>query len=101
MTAVGALNGDVVQLVGGMADPGIEVAPRGLRPHEIARVLRPPDPAEVIVPQAEDSAIIDHAAMFITDRRIDHLAYRQFFHVAGDAGLHQFLSIWASDFVFA
>jgi hypothetical protein len=66
-----------------------------------AAVIVAADPAEVVVAQAKDGAVVHHAAVRIADRGVDHLPHRQLAHVARHRQLHERLGVGAGDLEFA
>ena len=88
-----ALDREVVQLVGRGAHPRpqAELLPQ-LAQHEAARLVAA-DEAEVVLAQAEDRAVVEHAAGLVAHGGIDHLPFRQLAHVARHRALQQRLGI--------
>ena len=93
--ALGALHRDVVQLVGRGLDPDLEAQLLGLLAQPDAAVVVATDPAEVVGPEAEGRAVVDHAAVLVAHGRVDHLSDRKAPHVAGQTVLHQRLGVGA------
>ena len=100
LAAVGALDLQVVELVGGVLDPGPQAAFLCLLAYPEAADVAAADPTEVLTAQAEDRAVVDHAAGFVAHGCVDDLAVGELADVAGDAGLHQQFGVGACDLVF-
>ncbi len=93
VAALRALHGDVVQLVRRGAHPGLQAELLRLLAHPDARQVAAADPAEIVLAEPEDGAVVDHAAVLVGDGGVDDLADRELLHVAGDAGLDQLLRV--------
>ena len=93
LAAVRPLHRDVVQLVG--RGPHQHLQPQLF--HLIAQpdpaVIIAADPAEIVLPQPVQRAVVDHPAMLIAHRRIDHLPHSQFLDVPRQAILQQGLAV--------
>jgi hypothetical protein len=76
VAALRALQGDIVHLVGGGAHPGLEALLLRLLAQPDAAIVIAADPAEVLVAEAKQRAVVDHAAVFVAHGRIDHLTGR-------------------------
>ena len=102
LSAVGPLDLEVVELLGGAAHPCLQPQALGLLPQPHAAVAQlPADPAEVLAPEPEHGAVVDHAAGVEAHGGVRHLAVGELADVAGDAGLHQQLGVGAGDLVLA
>ena len=97
----GPLHRDVGELVGGRLDPDVHPAPLRLLAQPQPREVVAADPPEIIVPEPEDGAVVDHPPVLVAHRGIDHLPHREPAHVAGHAELHQRLGVGAEDLVLA
>jgi hypothetical protein len=97
LAALRALHRDVVELIGGRLDPDLEAQFLGLLAQPDAAAA---DPAEVVGPQPEQRAIVDHAAGLAAHGRIDDLAGREAPYVTGQGVLHQGFSIRTQDLEF-
>ena len=93
VSALRTLDGHVMELVGRRANPDIEPKLRRLLAHPFAAVVGAPDPAEIVVAEAEGGAVVDHAPGLVAHGGIDHLAGRQPAHVPGEHPLHQAFGI--------
>ena len=95
--ALGALDGEVVQLIGRGLDVGLEAEAVGevLQPDAVVGVAA--DEAEVVVAQAEDGGVVDHAAGLVADRGVDDVADGQAAGVAGDRVLDERLGVGSED----
>ena len=95
--ALGALDGEVVQLIGRGLDVRLEAEALGevLQPDAVVGVAA--DEAEVVVAQAEDGGVVDHAAGLVADRRVDDVADGQAAGVAGDRVLDERLGVGSED----
>ena len=82
LAALGALDGEVVQLVGRGLDPHLQAQSLGQLAQPDAVVLVAADEAEVVVAEPEDRGVVDHAAGLVADRGVDHLPHRQLADVA-------------------
>ena len=91
--ALGPLDGEVVQLVGRGLDVRLEAEALGelLQPDAVVRVAA--DEAEVVVAQAEDGGVVDHAAGLVADRGVDDVADGQAARVARDRVLDERLGV--------
>src|SRR5690606_40182109 len=49
--------------------------------------------AEIVLAETEDGAIVDHAAMLVAERRVNHLALAQLADVTGGSELQQGLGV--------
>src|SRR5438067_2344074 len=77
LARLGALDGDVVQLVGRGAHPGLETHLFRLLPEPDPAEIIAADPAEVVLAETEQRPVVDHAAMFVAHRGVDDLAGRE------------------------
>ncbi|MNQ98108.1 hypothetical protein D3C85_1137820 [compost metagenome] len=76
---------------------------------ELVRLLAQPDPgvvfaadpAEIVRAQAQQGAVVEHAAVLVAHRRVHHLPHCQAPHIAGQAVLQQGFGVGADDFEFA
>ena len=93
--ALWPLHRDVVQLVGRGFDPGLEAALGRQVAQPFAVIFIAADQPEIVRPQPEHRAIVEHPAGRIAHRGIDHLPHRQLADVAGAGGLQQGLGVGA------
>ncbi len=89
VAAFGSLDLQIVQLVGGVAHPGLQPELLRLFAQPQAASVTAANPAKIILPEPEHGAVVDHAAIFITHRGVHHLPDREATDVARDAGLQQ------------
>ena len=87
------LDRHVVKLLGRRPDPDVETELHRLLAHPLAVMVRTADPAEIVRTQAEDGAVVDHAAGLVAHGGVDHLAGGQPAHVPGEHPLHQTLRV--------
>ncbi|EKD60275.1 MAG: hypothetical protein ACD_54C00843G0002 [uncultured bacterium] len=95
LPTVRPLHRKVMQLIGRRPHHHLQPQLFGLLAQPDAAVIIAADPAEVILPKPEQGAIVDHAAMFVAHRGIDHLTHRQLLHITGQTILQQSLGIRA------
>ena len=70
LPALRTLHRNVGELVGGRPDPGVEPAPLRLLAQPQPREVVAADPPEVVVPEPEDGAVVDHPAVLVAHRGI-------------------------------
>ena len=73
----------------------------GLFAHPDSAVIITADPAEVVIAQTKQRAIIEHAAVWIAHGRINDLTHGEFSDIARQHVLHQGFRIRADDLKFA
>ncbi|MCY1307966.1 hypothetical protein D9M70_579390 [compost metagenome] len=86
-----------MNLLTGGFDPDLHAQLLRLLAQPDSGVVLAADPAEVIRAQAQQGAVVEHAAMLVTHRRVHHLPHRQAPHVAGQAVLQQGFGVGADD----
>ncbi|MND80976.1 hypothetical protein D3C80_727600 [compost metagenome] len=95
LAAQRALHGDVVDLLGGRLDPHLHAELLRLLAQPVAGEVLAAHPAEAVRSQTQQGAVVEHAAVLVAHRRVDHLADRQLAHVAGQAVVEQRLGVRA------
>ena len=93
----GALDADVVEVVGRLLHPDAQSEPVGLLAQPDAVVLGAADEAEVVRRDPEHGAVVEHAARLVAHRRVDDLAVGEPADVTGHRRLHQRLGVRAED----
>ena len=96
-----ALHCDVVQLVRGIADQHLQAQGFGLVLQPDTAEVVTANPAEVVAPQAQQGAVVQHAAMRVAQGGVHDLPDAEFFHIAREAVLEQGFRIRPGDFEFA
>ena len=90
-----------MQLVGGVAYPDVKTHFLSLLPEPQPTGVTAADPSEVVLGEAVDRSVIDHASGVVAHGRVDDLADGQLADVAGHAGLEKKFGIGAHDLVLA
>ena len=93
LAAPRTLHGEVVELVGRGLHPGPHRLGLGQRGQVDAGVGVADDEAEVVIAEAVDGGVVEHAAGLVADRGVGDLADRELAHVAGHRALHQRLRV--------
>ena len=84
---------EVVQLIGGTSHHHFQPKFFCLLAQPDARVIIATNPAELILAKPEQSAVVDHPAVFVAHRRINHLTHRQLLHIPRQAIVQQSFGI--------
>src|SRR5680860_785022 len=95
------LQSDVVQLVGRRSHPNLQTASFGYLTHPDAKIVVTANDTEIVLTQTEDSAVVDHAAMLVAERGVDHLPLAQLSNIAGGDELEERLGIRPGHLKFA
>ena len=89
-----------MQLVRGIANQHLQAQGFGLVLQPDTTEVITANPAEVVAPQAQQGAVIQHAAMRVTQGGVHDLADAEFFHIPREAVLEQGFRIRPGDFEF-
>ena len=89
VAALRSLHGDVVQLIGRGAHPRLEAEFLGLLAQPDAAIVDAADPAEIVVAESEQRAVVDHAAVLVAHGGVDDLSDGKFADIARERVLQQ------------